>query len=139
MSDEQAIIAEYRGLLTSTEQQSQSEFDKAVLALSGGGLGISFTFLKDFIGMANAVHFCVLIAAWSCWALSSTSILFSFYTSILAQRRAIKQLDKGTIGMERPGGWWDFATNTLNLGGLLLFVSGLVLMVIFLSCNLRNK
>lgn len=135
----QKIVADYRGLLTATEQHSQSEFDKAVLALSGGGLGISFTFLKDIVGFANAVHLCVLVAAWICWTLSSTSILLSFYTSILAQRRAIKQLDAGRIGMERPGGGWDFATNSFNLTGLLLFVVGLVMMVIFLSSNLRIK
>ena len=100
MSDQEAIIGEYRGLLTATEQKSQTDFDKAILTLSGGGLGISFTFLKEIVGASNAVHTTFLISAWIGWTLSATAILGSFYTSILALRRAIHQLDQGTIGME---------------------------------------
>jgi hypothetical protein len=139
MSDEQAIIAEYRGLLTTTEQKSQADFDKAILALSGGALGISFIFLKDIIGKSNAIHIAFLVSAWIGWTLSATCVLCSFFTSILALRQAIHQLDRGTIGMERPGKGWDCATTTLNAMGLILFVSALAMMIVFLSCNLKIK
>jgi hypothetical protein len=139
MSDPEAIIAEYRGLLTATEQKSQTDFDKAILTLSGGGLGISFTFLKDIVGAPNAVHTTFLISAWIGWTLSATAILGSFYTSILALRRAIHQLDQGTIGMERPGKGWDCATSTLNAFGLIFFVVATAMMIVFLSCNIQIK
>jgi hypothetical protein len=135
----EAATAEYRGLLTRTEQDSQAEFDKAVLALSGGALGLSFAFTKDIIGTATMVHAGYLLAAWIGWALSSTSVLVSFFTSQLALRKAIRQLDRGTIGMERPGGLWDFSTASLNLLGLVLFLFGLAMMVIFLNYNLHTK
>lgn len=137
--DDAEIVAEYRNLLTKTEQESQSDFDKAILTLSGGALGISVALTRDFIGTSKATAVAVLICAWAAWSLSSTAVLVSFYTSTLALRKAIKQLDAGRLGMERPGGWYDFGTTSLNLIGLVLFVAGLVLIIIFFSYNLRFK
>jgi hypothetical protein len=133
------VTAEYRGLLTQTEQKSQAEFDKGVLALSGGALGLSFAFTKNIIGTGEIIHSGYLLAAWITWAASSASVLISFFVSTLALRKAIKQLDRGTIGMERPGGWWDRATSCLNLMGLLLFLIGVSMMIVFLSHNLDLK
>jgi hypothetical protein len=133
------VTAEYRGLLTQTEQKSQAEFDKGVLALSGGALGLSFAFTKNLIGTGEIAHSDYLLAAWIAWALSSTAVLISFFISTLALRKAIHQLDRGTIGMERPGGWWDRATSSLNLMGLLLFLTGLAMMIFFLRHNLNLK
>jgi hypothetical protein len=39
--------SDYRSLLVQTWQKAQDDFDKAVLSLSGGALGVSFIFLKD--------------------------------------------------------------------------------------------
>lgn len=140
LTDEERIAtAEYRGLLTRTEQESQADFDKGVLALSGGALGLSFAFTKDIVGTTNINHVCYLTAAWIAWALSSTVVLLSFFTSQLALRKAIKQLDAGVIGMERPGGWWDASTSTFNVVGLLLFLFGLAMMMFFLKHNLHFK
>jgi hypothetical protein len=133
------VAADYRGLLTKTEQESQAEFDKAILALSGGALGLSFAFTKDIVGTGNITHSGFLLAAWIAWATSSASVLISFFTSILALRKAIRQLDRGTIGMERPGGWWDSITASLNLSGLFLFLVGLAMMVFFLKYNVHFK
>jgi hypothetical protein len=139
MSDDEAIITEYRGLLTQTEQKSQADFDKALLALSGGALGISFTFLKDIVGKSNASHLGFVVSAWIGWTLSATCILCSFFTSIQALRRAIEQLDQGTIATERPGKAWDCATTVLDAMGLIFFVVALVAMIVFLIFNLRIK
>lgn len=136
---EDEIVAEYRGLLTKTEQESQADLDKAILTLSGGALGFSVAFTKDFVGTAQATATWVLLAAWIAWALSSTSVLISFYTSQLALRKAIKQLDRGALGMERPGGAWDMSTAILNAIGLVLFLVGLGLMIFFLNRNMPFK
>ncbi len=139
MTDEDKVLTDYRGLLTRTEQESQAQFDKTILALSGGGLGLSFTFIKDIVGTEDIVHGGFLLAAWIGWAISSTAVLVSFFTSQLAQRKAIKQLDRGRLGMERPCGFYDLITAFLNLCGLVLFVFGLVMMICFLNFNLKIK
>ncbi len=44
-------LAAYRQHLVDAEQQMQAEYDKAVLVLSGGAIGLSMTFLKDIVGV----------------------------------------------------------------------------------------
>lgn len=138
MTDTDAI-AEYRGLLIQTEQDSQADFDKGVLALSGGALGLSFAFTKDIVGTTHIIHAVYLLASWIAWAISSTSVLVSFLTSQLAMRKAIRQLDRGVLGNQHPGGWLDSVTAALNVTGLVLFLFGLALMVVFLKYNIPLK
>jgi hypothetical protein len=137
MTDDE-VRAEYRGLLIRTEQASQSEFDKGVLALSGGALGLSFAFTKDIVGTTHMVHSVYLFIAWIAWAASSTSVLMSFFTSQRAMRKAIRQLD-ARESMRRPGGWLDFGTLILNIAGLGLFLLGLAMIMVFLNYNLHLK
>jgi len=130
-------LSEYRTSLVSVEQKAQEEFDKTILALSGGGLGISFAFVKDIVGPQPLAHSWLLLASWTMWALSVASVLFSFFTSNLALRKAIKQVDTDTIYEERVGGGFDTITIILNGLGGVLFFTGLILQVIFVGFNLR--
>ncbi|WP_134984071.1 hypothetical protein [Xanthomonas axonopodis] len=44
------VDPEYRQWLVVAEQKAQEDYDKTVLTLSGGALGISFAFVKDIVG-----------------------------------------------------------------------------------------
>lgn len=132
-------MAEYRRTLVSAEQSSQEDFDKTVLTLSGGALGISFTFLKEVIAENPVEAPASLLSAWACWGFSTLCVLASFYLSHLALRRAIHQVDNQTIRTQRPGGIFSVITAALNLSGALLFFTGICFMVHFASINIRNK
>jgi hypothetical protein len=95
-------LQEYRAQLVAAEQKAQEDYDKTVASLSGGALGVSFVFLKDFVGSAQ-IHFSgFLLGAWICFGLSVTVVLFSFFSSNLGLRRAIKQVDAGKNTPNRP-------------------------------------
>ena len=128
-------LKEYRNQLISAEQKAQDDFDKTILSLSSGALGISFVFLKDIIGNAPVSNF-LLVIAWLSWALSSTSVLVSFYLSHKALRYAIKQVDFNKIREEHPGSWYDKFTGFFNGLGLILFVTGLFSMIWFIILNI---
>lgn len=113
-------LGDYRSWLVAAEQKAQEDFDKTVLSLSGGALGVSFVFLKDIIGIANIQSPEWLLGSWLSWGVSSVSILASFYTSNLALRRAIRQVDDGTIRNQAPGGGVQKITAALNALGALL-------------------
>ena len=122
--------------LEETSHRMQSEFDKAVLALSGGALGISMTFLKDIV-LARGIHDGeALWLAWCFWGASVTCTLISFYTSAAAFRKAIKQLRAGRHHEESPGGSFDCFTKVLNFLAGGFFVAGVVSIVIFAATNL---
>lgn len=132
-------LADYRKWLVAAEQKSQEDFDKTVLSLSGGALGISFVFLKDVIGPQPIVQSGFLLAAWLAWAFSTISVLTSFYLSHLALRRAISQVDAGTIYAQPPGGAFARSTAFLNAIGAILFLVGVCCITVFAGANLSIK
>lgn len=116
----------------------QGEYDKGVLTLSGGALGISLVFLKDVVGTKPILHGGYLLAAWIVWGLSIAFVLSSYFTSTKALRRAIADTDEKTIYITLAQSGWATATKILNaLGGLCFFV-GIILLVTFVSFNLSK-
>ena len=47
--DDTKNYLEERKLLIEAQQQSYQQFDKAILTLSSGGLGVSIIFLRDIL------------------------------------------------------------------------------------------
>jgi hypothetical protein len=129
----------YRRSLLSAEQKSQEDFDKTVLSLSGGALAVSFIFVKDVVGDQPIRDSVYLLYAWIFWATSSFAVLFSFYLSHLALRKAVKQLDDGSIHRGRPGGIYSVIISIINPFGALLFFLGVVSMGVFVHENLSAK
>jgi hypothetical protein len=125
----------YRKAQQDKANTAQIDYDKLVITLSGGALGVSFTFLKDVAKQHALSHTNVLFGAWVCWGLSVACILASLYTGILAHRRAIRQVDAGTIYDRRPGGFLDFSTTLLNPAAGILFIFGLVFIIRFVYLN----
>ena len=130
------IAAEYRRMLIDLEQKSIESFDKTVLTLSGGALGLSMTFLKNIVGPANEAQILWLTIAWGCWAFSLVLTLSSFWLSARAMRKAVRQLDNWKLGQERPGGSWDWATENFTLLGGVAFILGVIAMITFIQRNL---
>lgn len=130
-------LKKYRDHLVLAEQKAQEDFDKTVLTLSGGALGISFAFITDVAGDPPFKWPLLLFWAWVCWGLSAFSVLVSYFASHLALRRAIRQVDTGEIYTGKIGGAYDFATAVLNGLGAALFLSGVILIVAFAYLNLE--
>jgi hypothetical protein len=133
-----AALQEYRKHCVSAEQKSQEDYDKSVLTLSGGALGVSFAFLKDVVGPGALAQTNLLFAAWLLWGCSIISTLASFWFSQIALRTAIIQVDKNTIRRQFPGRSFSRITATLNALGGLAFVAGVVVMVLFVMANIGH-
>jgi hypothetical protein len=128
-------LKEYRETLIAAEQQAQQQYDKAILTLSGGAFGISFAFIDKVVGSAPA-SVSWLLVAWVAWGASITVALLSFYSSTLALRRAIEQVNAESVYEDTPGGRFARATKLLNATGGALFFVGVVSLIIFVSKNL---
>lgn len=132
-------FSEYRQHLVLAGQKSQDDYDKTTIALSGGALGISFAFLKDYLSDGPIKNACLLLLSWASWGFSVAVVLASFYFSHLALRETIKQVDEGRIKHEKPGGVYSTITAGLNLFAGFLFLIGVVFMIFFVSANLSNR
>ena len=127
----------YREWLIAADQKASEAYDKTIMTLSGGALGLSVTFLKNIIGDSKRVSVYRLEASWICLTLSLLSILASMLFSQWALRNAVKQVDTGTIGKGRAGGYLSFSTAFLNVVSGLLCVAGIMLLAWFSLANIK--
>lgn len=132
-------LLEYRKVLVAADQKGQEEFDKAVLALSGGGLGVSIVFLKDIVGTSAIELPLLLMGAWVSWGLSTLLVLMSYHLANLTVRAGIRQIDRGDAYTGPFGGGYATWTNSLNIVGALLFFVGVLLITTFACVNLYAK
>jgi len=130
-------LIKYRDHLVAAEQKAQEDFDKTILSLSGGALGVSFAFTKEILGKPPFKHPQFLFLAWVCWGLSVFVVLASYFASHLALRKAIKQVDGGLPKGERVGGIYDLITANLNAFGAILFSVGVLLIIVFAHSNVE--
>ena len=129
-------LSAYRQSLLTAEQTMQAEYDKGVLTLSGGALGISFAFLKDIVGTKGLLHGHVLLTSWILWGASISFILASYFTSAKALRTAATDVDLKTIYMTLARSGWVTATKWLNGLAGFCFFAGVVSLVVFVANNL---
>ena len=135
MNEFEFRILKYRETLLGIQEKMQASYDKAVIALSGGALGLSFTFLKE-VAKGETLHNARwLLASWVLWGTSSSCILFSFLCSATAMQTAINQTDEKTIYIEAAGGLFNRITKILNVAAGLMFFAGVISIVIFVWRN----
>lgn len=132
------IKNQYREMLESLKQSSQDSYDKTVISLSGGALGISFAFVKDIVGEWPANSTGWLFAAWVLWGLSVLSVLFSFLCSQKALQKAIEKVDAGKMYEKNLGGCLNLITIILNYSSGICFLLGVFTMVIFVAYNMKG-
>ena len=127
------VVDAYLASLERLREEAQEGFDKAVLTLSGGALGVSFVFVKDIVGNRPLSFTGLLLAAWMAWAASCAATLTSYFTSARTMGHAIKQIHKEqrTGEQQNIDGFWNAATTTCNSIAGVGFVVGVVLMALF--------
>ena len=128
-------IEKYRDHCVDASHKAQESYDKAILSLSGGGLGVSLVYLKDVIGTRALVLPGVLWVAWITWTFSIVCILLSFFFSKHSLVKAIEQVDGGRIHSEVPGGNFAKTTERLNVLSGILFLLGVFFMLLFVYKN----
>lgn len=131
-------VSEYRNILIAAEQKSQDDYDKTLVSLSGGALGISFLFIEHVIGKSEPVSSSLLISAWACWAISLAATVSSYFCSCLAIRKTIVQCDANDYS-GGIGGKAAKATAYLNAASGIFFIIGVVLIIVFCSKNIGGK
>ena len=128
-------LDEYRKSLIEIEQRIGAGYDKTLIPLSGGALGLTVTFIKDIVTPASAVNTWLAVSAWSAWAISLASLLLALCFGTSAYRHAITMLDNDTLDSKKPGGFYTTLTTFFNISGGLSFLAGVVLFIYFTYSN----
>ena len=129
----------YRDGLIETQKKLNESYDKLIITLSGGALALSITFLKDVIGSSKIDYPFLLLIAWFFFVLSLTSILGEILFGIKAYKKAVSQVDEGTIHEEKVGGKSSSWTNALHWVAAVSLVLGLLFISIFSFYNVGEN
>ena len=138
-----------RHALINARFQVAESLDKALLALSGGALAISMTFLREITG--NPTLTWALITAWILFGLTIAVLLLTFHLCGLAYDTERKNLDhEQTAGSKKSGNEvedrnetkqrknvWSTLTAVGNVVAMLLFFVGLAFVGMFILCNMQ--
>jgi hypothetical protein len=132
MADEECIKAKYQTLSYGNEQ-----FDKNVLFIASGALGISFGFIEKVVpNLSSAVNKHFLINSWYCFAGVIFISLVAHFISILANRWAIVHDKMAEARYNKISGWWNKCIRTLNIFMILGLFFGVLLLVLFVKQNI---
>jgi hypothetical protein len=128
-----AALDEDRTWLRQAVHTASQDFDKAIMTLSGGALGLSITFVHDIAPHPD--HKWALGIAWTAFTVSLVLILISHLTSQEASRGMMAEIDAGRNPREKfdlPG----WATTGLNVFAAGSLIGGVAFLVLFALYNL---
>lgn len=124
---------EYWQQLNKAYIESSSQFDKQVLFLASGALGLSFAFIKDIVKLAEATNKWLLISSWSLFGAVILLSIISHYTSLKAINKKIHNLnareDKGSKKLNSLTKWF-------NILMIVFLALGLSFLTVFVAINI---
>lgn len=124
---------EYWQQLNKAYIESSSQFDKQVLFLASGALGLSFAFIKDIVKLAEATNKWLLISSWSLFGAVILLSIISHYTSLKAINKKIHNLnvkeDKGSKKLNSFTKWF-------NILMIVFLALGLSFLTVFVAINI---
>lgn len=143
----------FRNWLDKGELDAAKSFDKAMLPLAAGALGLSIAFIKDIAPAPAANSLPYLYAAWTFFAIAICAILIGCFLSQLAWGRERKNFDLGQGTAEESGiqgdepaaqaspiryNPWSVAAMVLNITTLVAFILGVGTFVAFCMANVPH-
>jgi hypothetical protein len=124
-ADERARLVEHR-------LKASESYDKMIVTLAGGGLGLTIAFIHDLAPHPRQVW--LLAVGWTLWCASLLLVLLSYLSSMAAHAQIIDQMDEQVPSVRRPRQW----TTWFNYSAALLLVAGAGFVVGFSCYNLLH-
>lgn len=134
MSEDQNIKA-----VDEIRKYSTEQFDKNILFIASGSLGISFAFIKDIIpDLKKAICKEYLTSSWYIFAGVIFISLVSHFISMLGSNWAIKNhyLDDQTFN--RKLNWWNIPIRILNALTIVAIFIGALALIYFINQNITK-
>lgn len=124
---------QYKALNYSVEQ-----FDKSVLFIASGALGISFAFVEKIVpDLKNAFCKGLLISSWYFFAGVIFISLVAHFISILAIRWSIKNDPDNNKKYKKIENCWNWSIRALNVLMIIGLFAGIILLILFIKLNIK--
>lgn len=113
--------------------ESAKQFDKHILFIASGALGISFSFIKDIVNLNDAICNSILIISWIDLALVILLSLLSHYISKQALNEKLKLFYHAK---QTKADKLNNIVKYLNISMIIMLVLGIILLVTFVGINI---
>ena len=113
--------------------ESSSQFDKQILFIASGALGISLAFIKDIVKLDIATSKNLLLLSWIFFGAVILICILSHYTSLKAINFKIENLYQKK---DKTSKLFDFFTKLFNILMILFLAAGLILLFVFIGINI---
>ena len=113
--------------------ESAKQFDKHILFIASGALGISFSFIKDIVDLKYSIYNFILIVSWIDLAVVILLSLISHYISKQALNEKLKLFyHKEQTKADKL----NSNVKCLNISMIIMLVFGIILLVTFVGINI---
>jgi hypothetical protein len=132
---------EERTSLMDAKKESSQYFDKSILTLASGALGLSLTFITKIAPTPKESTVAFLYWAWIFFCASMLSTLVSFLTSQHACQKQIAILESSYFGIQgktQDRNLLGTITVILNWSSVVLFILGIIFLVAFSVLNIKK-
>jgi len=123
----------YYEILNKAYFESSAQFDKQILFISSGALGLSFTFIKDIVELETAICKGLLLVSWILFSIVILMSLFSHYTSKQAINTQIENIEDEK---NNKANFLNSITKLLNISMIISIVLGLISLILFIIINI---
>lgn len=119
-------------------KESISDFDKNLLYITSGALGISFAFIEKIVPLCCAVHKEYLMASWAILAFTILLTLGGNYVSVIFIDASIRNYDSNATNRSYSQKEKLFNTiiHFINILSVITLIAGIALTVIFVYKNI---
>ena len=130
-TDENYVKELYKTLSYSNEQ-----FDKNVLFIASGALGISFAFIEKLVKLDKAINKDLLTNAWYYFAIVIFISLICHFVSSLSIRWSISNHNQNEKNFNKGMKRWNFTIRFLNAFMIIGLLIGTIYLINFLKQNI---
>ena len=125
---------------TDTLRYSTEQFDKSILYIASGALGISFAFIKDIIPDLNKAT-CkeYLINSWYIFAGVIFTSLVTHFISMQANRWAIENNNLTDDEYNKKIKYWNMPIRILNALTIIAIFIGALALIYFINHNITSN
>lgn len=121
--------------LYSDLKYSASKFDSQTLAISGGALTFSLTFVKEIVPFTESIHICLLYIALGLFIYTIAMGLVGHYLSIRQISISIEAVSQEKYGDLKP----DAVIPKINASLIFSIVLGIIMLIAYCVLNIEHQ
>lgn len=129
--DKSTLSEHYKAL-----SYSNTEFDKQVLFIASGALGISMSVIDKIVTLDHATNKCLLMASWFIFGLTIFISLLNHFISQKAIRWSIKNANMDAAAYDPIEKVWNTVISIFNISMMILLLLGISLLICFIDINI---